>query len=269
MSTLPTLSLVIGGDPRARALALLHGIGSNARSFADMMRALGARHRLLAWDAPGYGASDALDGEWPSADAYVDALCRLLDWHGIDDLDVLGHSWGAVIAGRFAARHPARIGRLVLASPALGYGTRPGAPLAVPAAARLDGLMTEGPAQFAAKRGPNLVFRRNDTALVGQVVKAMGEVRLPGYAHASRMLSCADLIADARRIAAPTLVLVGDHDEITPPANCRRLHDVLVAATPALEHRFELIAQAGHAVTQEQPVAAADLVARFLDHAVG
>jgi pimeloyl-ACP methyl ester carboxylesterase len=242
----------------------LHGIGSNALSFAPLMRELGASRWLLAWDAPGYGASEPLEADWPAVDHYVAALEDLLARLGIDGIDLLGHSLGALMAGRFALRHPDRVGALVLASPALGYGTAPGAPLAPPAATRLDALVAEGGERFAASRGPRLVFDRTDAGLVGAVVKAMSEVRLPGYAQASRMLSSADLVEDGRRLAVRTLVLVGDHDEITPPANCRRLYEAMCGAAPSLGHRFALVPRAGHAVVQEQPRAVAGLLREFI-----
>jgi pimeloyl-ACP methyl ester carboxylesterase len=91
----------------------------------------------------------------------------------------------------------------------------------------------------------------------------MSEVKLPGYAQASRMLSCADLIADAKSIPLKTLVLVGEQDEVTPPANCRRLFDALMSATPTLGHQWTTIAKAGHAVTQERPAEVAAAIEQF------
>ncbi len=252
-----------GGD-RAAPLVLLHGIGSNANSFAPLMAALPADLKTLAWDAPGYGSSAPLTLEWPSADDYVAALDAFLDRLGIARLHLLGHSMGALIAGRFAVRHADRLASLTLASPALGYGTAPGATLAAPAANRLEAMIAEGAPQFAATRGPRLVW--NNTMrphVVADVIAAMSEVRLPGYRHSSRMLSCADLVADAAHIRTPTVVLVGDKDEITPPENCRRVYDALIAATPALAHRFELVSDCGHAVVQENPKAVAELMERL------
>lgn len=244
----------------ARPLVLLHGIGSNALSFAPLMARLAGRRELLAWDAPGYGASVPLADEWPATTVYAHALAAMLDRLGHKKIDLLGHSLGALIAGRFAALYPDRVDKLVLASPALGYKTQPGEPLAPGAAARIDAMMNEGVGRFAAARGPRLVFRKDMTDVVASVVKAMSEVKLPGFAQSSRMLSTGDLISDATLIMARTLVLVGAQDEITKPANCERLHDALVAASPTLRHRFEIVAQAGHAVTQEQPEAVARLI---------
>lgn len=264
MTPIPNISLLVGGPPAARPLVLLHGVGSNARSFSGVFSELATTRRLVAWDAPGYGGSAPLDKQYPTADDYADALVRLLDWLGIEHLDLLGHSMGALIAGRFAIRFADRVGRLVLSSPALGNAAPAGLPLAPSAQARIDGLIDEGNEAFAAKRGPRLVYRRTDAALVAEVVGAMAQVRMPGYAQACHLLSCSNLIADAAHIRTPTLVMVGAQDEITPAPNCRRVFDALLAASPTLGHRFEQIDTAGHAVAQEQPGAMARLIMTFL-----
>ena len=50
---------VDSADNSALPLVLLHGIGSGAASWVQQFEGLGATRRVLAWDAPGYGASDA------------------------------------------------------------------------------------------------------------------------------------------------------------------------------------------------------------------
>ena len=120
--------------------------------------------------------------------------------------------------------------------------------------------MNEGGERFAAARGPRLVFGTHRSDVVAEVVKAMSQVKLPGFAQSSRMLSTGDLVSDADLIKTRTLVLVGAEDEITKPAHCERLYDALRAASPTLQHRFELVADAGHAVAQEQPEAVARLI---------
>jgi len=49
-----------GGD--GPPVVLLHGIGSNAQSFAPLMEAFDPRSRMIAWDAPGYGDSHFYSG---------------------------------------------------------------------------------------------------------------------------------------------------------------------------------------------------------------
>jgi pimeloyl-ACP methyl ester carboxylesterase len=242
-------------------LVMLHGIGSNAASFVPLMRSLASTRRMLAWDAPGYGASVPLDGDWPMAADYARKLADVLDALGHARIDLIGHSLGALVAGSFAALFPERVARLILISPALGYSTKPGEPLAPGAAGRLDAMLSEGASGFAATRGPRLVYRpESRPEVAAAVTAAMAEVKMPGYRQASRMLSCGDLVAEAQRIAILTRVIVGAHDQITPPPNCRRLYDALVDATPLLGHRFDLVADAGHAVCQERPDEIARLV---------
>jgi len=248
---------------KVRPLVLVHGIGSNAAAFSALMGELATTRPVLAWDAPGYGTSAPLPGEWPSGDDYVAALAGLLDRLDIAKVDLLGHSLGAIVAGRFAVRLPQRVGRLILSSPTLGYGTKPGEPLDPGAAARLDGMLAEGAERFAAKRGPQLVHQKDRKDLVAAVIKAMGAVKLPGYLQAVRLLSCGDLMADGRRLTMPTLVTVGAQDPVTTPASCRRLYDAIVEAGARLGHRFEVIDEAGHLATQEQPEATARLVEAF------
>ena len=90
-------------------LALLHGIGSAAASFWNQLEELSARFRVVAWDAPAYGASTALGAEHPAASNYAAALDDWLDALGIARCHLLGHSLGSLIAARFAAEHPERV----------------------------------------------------------------------------------------------------------------------------------------------------------------
>ena len=104
------------------------GIDRSAqRSFEPFMGCLDAARTVIAWDAPGYGASAPLSVDWPSAQDYADALTRLLDRLSIQRAILIGHSLGAIMAARFAAAHAARVAGLALISPAVGYRVAPGA----------------------------------------------------------------------------------------------------------------------------------------------
>src|SRR5439155_10114491 len=106
-------------------LVLLHGIGSAAASFRYQVEGLSTRFRVVAWDAPGYGASTPLASEHPDASHYVAALDVWLGALGIDRVHLLGHSLGTLIATRFSAEQPKRVVSLSLASIARGHGHLP------------------------------------------------------------------------------------------------------------------------------------------------
>ena len=82
-------------------LVALHGIGSEARAFDALAAAL-PNWRVLAWEAPGYGPSEALGVDWPSAMDYAAVLEAFLDARGLARVHLLGHSLGTLIGAAFA-----------------------------------------------------------------------------------------------------------------------------------------------------------------------
>ncbi|HYW89869.1 MAG TPA: alpha/beta fold hydrolase, partial [Chloroflexota bacterium] len=86
------------------ALLLLHGIGSNSRSFRHQSE-LADAYDVIAWDAPGYGRSDDPPHALSMAEN-ADAAARLLDELTIERAHVLGVSMGGVIAQLLYHRRP-------------------------------------------------------------------------------------------------------------------------------------------------------------------
>lgn len=233
-------------------LVLLHGIGSNATSWAPLIAELPLCLDVLAWWAPGYGDSEPLADAHPAPAGYAARLAALLDAMDRPRVVLAGHSLGCLFAGAFAAAHPARVAAIGFLSPALGYRMAGDGPLPPPAQARLDDLASLGPERFAERRAGRLVHR---AAALPAVREAMAAVRLPGYAQAVHALARGDLLADAARLAMPALVACGTEDLVTPPEAARRLH----AALPG--SRLHLLAACGHALPQEAPAEAAALLA--------
>lgn len=241
-------------------LVALHGIGSEARAFDSLAAALPG-WRMIAWEAPGYGPTEALPIDWPTARDYAAALKAFLDARGLDRVHLLGHSLGTLIGAAFAKDHPDRVATLTLASCAQGGGAAPGH-LPEKQAARLDDLQRLGAAEFARTRAPRLVFQpETHPDLVAKVNAAMAKIKLPGYAQAVRMLASGNLSADCAALAVPTVVVVGAEDVVTPPEQSNAAHAALPDA-----HRgaLTLIPGAGHALHQQAPAALAEAI---LDHA--
>jgi len=96
------------------ALVLLHGSGigvSGWANFGDNLPAFARHFRTFIIDAPGYGKSDPVAGD--PVQVAVAATLALLDGLGIDKAHVIGNSYGGIVGGHFAAKHPDRIDRLV------------------------------------------------------------------------------------------------------------------------------------------------------------
>ena len=249
------------GAANAPTLVLLHGIGSNAGSFAALAEAVPAGTNVIAWDAPGYGVSAPLAADMPAPRAYADALAQFLDALRMQRIALAGHSLGALFAGSFAAHYPGRVSALALISPALGYGVEPGGTLPAGVQSRIDEINELGPAAFAKKRAARLVGDPNARPdVVAAVEHAMGAVHLRGYTQAVHALGAGRLLADVQSIRIPVMVAVGTLDQITPPASAAQLHAALQRSAG-----FHQIANAGHAVPQEEPGTLATLLARNMD----
>ncbi len=227
-------------------LFLLHGVGSDALSWEP---AFPDGRDIYAWNAPGYGDSAPLPDFAPRP---ADYAARLLDVLRLERIALVGHSLGALFAGAFAARYPARVASLGFLSPALGYRVPVGAPLPAGVQARIDDLDALGPEAFAERRAGRLLFRQD---AVAGVKRAMAAVDPAGYAQAVRALGAGDLLADAARIDLPALVAIGAQDVVTLPRNARELH-------AALPHpgRLVIIPECGHAMAQEAPHAVRELL---------
>lgn len=233
---------------------LLHGIGGSSRSFTSQLPELGERHRVFAWDAPGYGDS-ADPQEHPGMSGYADSVVSVLDGLGLEGAHLVGVSWGGVIATRAALLHPDRVRSLVLADSTRGSGTT------LEAGSRMRARAKEraelGPAEFARRRGPRLTAPDADPAVVEQVVTVMSELRVTGYAAAVNAMAATDHTDAMRHVSVPTLVLVGAQDAVTGVDESR----ALATGIPGAE--FQVI-PGGHAANQEHPAAFNSAVIDFL-----
>jgi pimeloyl-ACP methyl ester carboxylesterase len=249
------------GVGHAHPLLLLHGVGSRAQNFAPLIAALPASVDVIAWNAPGYAASEPLPIAKPHPRDYAAAVLQLIDTLEYGRVVLAGHSLGCLFAASFAAHYPARVAALALLSPALGYGVEPGAALPLAVQARIDEINSLGAEAFAAKRAGRLVYEpeRKPRILLG-VQQAMAALNPRGYAQAVHALGAGDLLADIARITAPTLVAVGTEDVVTPPDNAR-------TAYAAVTHGagYHEIPDAGHALPQEYPAAVANLLMPLIE----
>jgi pimeloyl-ACP methyl ester carboxylesterase len=100
-----------------RPLVLLHGLTGHRRDFENVLPEL-ARHGLvLAPDIRGHGGSHPpAAARGYDVETLVADLLGLLDGLGIERCDLLGHSFGGMIALRFCLAHPERVASLILMS---------------------------------------------------------------------------------------------------------------------------------------------------------
>lgn len=250
-----------GANARTGSLAslpviLLHGIGSGAASWLQQIDALGARHRVLAWDAPGYGNSSPVLSVSPVAADYAAVCSAWLDALGIERCIVVGHSLGAIMAASLAAAQPSRVAGLLLLSPASGYGTADPQIRIAKRDNRIAMIDLLGPEGMAEQRSHNMLSAHAVESARDWVRWNMARVVPAGYRQATHLLANADLLADLACYRGPISVAVGSDDTITPPEACER-----VARSAGVE--LQRIPDAGHAGYVEAPQRYNAVIAEF------
>lgn len=101
-----------------RPLLLLHGLVGSSTNWRSNIGFLARRGSVFAFDLSNMGRSERVQGLDASLEATADRIIAYMDALGLEEADVAGHSHGGAIALMLAARHPNRIGKLILFAPA-------------------------------------------------------------------------------------------------------------------------------------------------------
>ncbi|TAN03294.1 MAG: alpha/beta hydrolase [Rhizobiaceae bacterium] len=208
------------GEP----LVLVHGVGMRLEAWAPQIATLAARHRVIAVDMPGHGASAGLAAGAGLPD-FVAWLGEVLDDLLLHAVNIGGHSMGALIAGGAAATFGDRIRRVALLNGV--YRRDPAARAAVLARAkaiRSGHIDVEGPLRrwFGEEE--------RDTEACRLTREWLSGVDRQGYATAYAAFAEGDATYAGTwpRVACPTLFLTGEDDPNSTPA----MAEAMAAAAP-------------------------------------
>jgi pimeloyl-ACP methyl ester carboxylesterase len=235
-------------------VVFLHGPWGLA--WGAFLDALAKRFTVYAPEHPG-----TTPGE-PDAVQHVDnvwdlVLCydELLDHLRLDEVMLVGHSFGAMMACEVAALRPARVRRLALIDPiGLWRDDAPVINWMLLSPQELPGQVFEAPDGAEAKALFSIPEEPEDAALARtRLAWAMGSTGkfmwpIPDKGLKKRI----------HRIAAPTLLIWGEGDRLVPRVYADEF------ARRLREARIELVKGAGHAPHIEQPETTARLVEAFL-----
>ena len=248
-----------GGEP----VLMIQGLGADRRAWWLQHRAIGRRYRGISFDNRGSGQSGTPEGPYDIEVMAADALA-VLDAAGYGSAHVMGASMGGVMAQILALRHPARVRSLVL----VGTGCRHRAwrnELLASWAATAG----EGGVRRVAGGTVQWLFAPRFQRRAAVLAAVLGPFVLgaPGGGFASQVAAIlgADESLRARLpgVRVPTLVVVGELDVLTPPADARELAGLIPGA------ELVVVPGAGHAVMLERPAAYNRAVLDFLDRVTG
>jgi 3-oxoadipate enol-lactonase len=228
------------GNPSGTPILLIHGFPFSHEMWKPQIEALGKNHRVIVHDVRGHGQSDTGDGQY-TLEFFVDDLIGLLDHLKIEKAVVCGLSMGGYVALRAIERNPERFCALILCD------TRSEADSNEARLKRAATLLTvkqRGVAAFASGF-VTAVFAAESFTLRPQVVDTIKNIirRNPSLGICGALLALAsrtDTTASLSRIDVPTLILVGEHDALTPPAAARAMQEKIRDA------ELHVIAHAAH-----------------------
>jgi proline iminopeptidase len=114
-----------GQDTNEVVIAIHGGPGNDYRYILPLKR-LADEYHVVFYDQRGTGLSPRIPAEEHTLDNMLSDLDGIVDHYaGEEKVNLIGHSWGAMLASAYTCRHPCRINKLVLAEP--GFLTSDGA----------------------------------------------------------------------------------------------------------------------------------------------
>ncbi|MGP4115031.1 alpha/beta fold hydrolase, partial [Streptomyces sp. 4N509B] len=205
------------GPACAPPLILGTSLGTSTALWDQLAPELSSAWRVVRWDLPGHGrSSPRLLAPGASVADLAGRVLDLADHLGLDRFSYAGVSLGGAVGLWLAARHPERVERLAVVSCAARFpdpaGWRERAALV-----RREG--TAPVAASAAERWFTAGFTHPG------LLADLRAAEPAAYAACCDALATYDLREELPTIAAPTLVLVGRADPVTPPSHVRLLAD--------------------------------------------
>jgi pimeloyl-ACP methyl ester carboxylesterase len=267
------------GGTRDRAgrlpVVFVHGLSGSWQNWLENLPHFAAAgHRVVAFDLPGFGASQMPRDKISIAGyaRFVDALLKQL---GVGPAIVVGNSMGGFIGAELAIRSPARVERLVLVSAAgltVEYqrnervlGALRSAENALTAWAGWVGSRSDALARRPRARRllMGFVVHRPDllpAALISEQVRSSGK---PGFVDALDALTDYPIRDRLGRIGCPTLIVWGEEDHLIPVRDATEFADLIPGA------RKVVWPKTGHMAMLERPAAFNALVDAFVAEGPG
>lgn len=239
-------------------VVFIHAFPLSSSMWEPQIKEFSKNYRVIAIDLRGHGESDAPLWHFTLED-FADDICDLLGHLEIDQATFVGLSMGGYTLFAFYRKYPEMVNKMVLAD------TR----------AQADSEEAKGGrfamAQVAYHKGSQAIAEMMLPKLLGSTslnkkLNLVEQIRaIVNKNQASGII--VDLMAMAQRpdstpllanISCPTLIIVGDEDVATPPAEAQYMKDRIPRA------ELLVVSQAGHLSNLEQPAAFNEALTSFL-----
>ncbi len=241
------IEYAVDGPRTGLPVVFIHGFPFSKEMWKPQVEALKKEYHVITYDVRGHGGSDVGDGQY-SVEYFVDDLFGLLDHLKILKAVVVGLSMGGYIALRAIERSPERFRGIALCDTRSEADGNEGK---VKRAGQAANVKTEGIKKFAELFVKGVFFEKsfetNPEAI--EMIKTTIEHSAP-VAVAGTLLALAartDTTASLYKINVPTLILVGQHDVLTPPSASHAMKEKIPGA------EIHVLPKAAHMSNLEQP----------------
>lgn len=252
------LELHPDGDREKPVLFVHHGgPGGDHGSFRPYLDVLGEVAQVVYIDHRGTGRSEDAAPETYTVAQMADDLETLRQHLGFGRIMLLGHSFGGMVAQSYALRHPESLEGLILSNTAPDWGfwadARQNAErVATPEQQELVETLFSGGIssqeeyrEWKAKCMP-LYYRAPRTGALSAIAgRATGRYEVTSHMMANELPGFS-VLDDLHRITAPTLVMTGAYDWVTPPSQAERI----AARIPNAD--YVLFEESGHPMFADQ-----------------
>ncbi|MDP2208428.1 MAG: alpha/beta fold hydrolase [Bacteroidota bacterium] len=207
------------GNPAGLPVVFIHGFPFNSSMWTPQLKSISGKYRAITFDVRGHGESDFGDGQF-LIEFFVDDLFGLLDYLKIEKAVLVGLSMGGYIALRAIERHPERVAALVLCDTKSAADTNE---VKIRRARQIQIVKSVGIARFA-EDFLKAIFSEETFIRLPSIVDMIRNIIL----KTSPLSVASTLIALAARtdttralpeIKVPTLIMVGERDTLTTPAD--------------------------------------------------
>ena len=239
---------------RGPALFLFHSLLSDRASFDAVAPKLSQSFRVIVPELPGFGGSKAVSG---GLAAVADRMAEAVREAAGGEVIVLGNGYGGFVALQMAIRHPGIASRLIFADCGAAFsheGRQAFRNMA--AASKTKGLQAITDVAMRRLFAPE--FQASHPDLMRDRREAFLKTDPEVFQAACADLAELDLRPELGKVAVPALVLVGEHDEATPPPMSRELAALLPDA------RLKIIAGCAHVPQLQSPEIFLDAIGDFL-----
>jgi 3-oxoadipate enol-lactonase len=236
-------------------LFLFHSLLSDRASFDAIVPALSRSFRVIVPELPGFGGSQVVTG---GLAAVADRMAQMVrDAAAGEDAIVLGNGYGGFVALQMAIRHPGIATKLILADCGATFsegGREAFRNMAAAAGAKGLAAITD----VAMRRLFAPEFQAQHPDLMQGRREAFLRTEADVFRAACDALAKLDLRGEVAKVKVPVLVLVGEHDEATPPPMSHELAGLLPQA------QLKIIPGCAHVPQLQAPQTFLEAIGDFL-----